>query len=193
MLHIIVRYTVTKKGASVSLHPQRRDSGGAVQGAAGSAPGFDPGQLAALQTAWLKWFEARLQANELPLSGNVEQWIRTWGEAVSQVGLLNVNLAGSGNPQLERKIGSHFSYGRQLGRVLNVLTPLLDANKKLFDGQKEKAALREFEDMVGQIAALKRPSVDDIVCQVEAWRESPGFHQDLAELIRQLQALSTPQ
>ena len=87
------------------------------------ATGLAP--FVALQSAWLQWNEELLKTNKFPLSGNVDQLIKTWGEAVSQVGFLNVNVANSGNPPLERKIGSSFSYGRQLGRILDVLAPLV--------------------------------------------------------------------
>src|SRR4051794_3106608 len=81
----------------------------------------DIASLMKLHAAWLEWATGTLAANRMPLSGDVDQWIRTWGEAVSQVGLLNVNIAGSGNAALEKEIASRYSYGRQLGRILDVL------------------------------------------------------------------------
>jgi hypothetical protein len=153
---------------------------------------LDPQALASLQAAWIDWAKGMLAGNRLPLSGNVDQWIRTWGEAVSQVGLLNVNVAGSSDPQLEQKIGSRYSYGRQLGRMLDVLAPLVEANRATIEKTAGRDKVDDFRKMVGEIHDLKRqPGVDDIVAKVSRWRDSPTFQQDLAELLRQLGALST--
>jgi hypothetical protein len=143
--------------------------------------------LQAMQVAWLDWTTSLLRNNQLPLSGNVDQWIRTWGEAVSQIGLLNVNIAGSRNPGLERKITSQYSYGRQLGRMLDVLAPLVDANQDAI-GQK---ALADFHEMVRDISNARRSSVADIVAEVNTWQASPDFQDDLAELLQQLTKLSS--
>jgi hypothetical protein len=129
---------------------------------------------------WLDWTRSLLKTNQLPFSGNVDQWIRTFG----QVGLLNVNIAGSGNPELEKEIASHYSYGRQLGRILAVLAPMVEGRK--VDAQ----ARADFETMVSDIDRLKATGVDDVVAQVQAWRRSsPNFDEDLGELLRRLTAL----
>ena len=140
---------------------------------------WDP---AAFQASWLAWARDLSQANALPLSGNVAQWMRTFG----QVGLFNVNIAGSGNPELEGEITSRYSYGRQLGRILAVLAPLVEERKALMD----PPALREFDDMMRDIARLKGASVDDVFSQVQAWQAaSPTFHEDLDELLHRLTRL----
>src|SRR6478752_9541616 len=124
--------------------------------------------VAALQAMWLEWARSLLKTNQLPFSGNVDQWIRTFG----QVGLFNVNIAGSGNPELEQEIASRYSYSRQLGRILAVLAPLVEDRKELID----EHARDEFDEMVHGIARLKCASVDDVVAQVKAWQESsPRF------------------
>ena len=138
--------------------------------------------LTALQAMWLDWTRSLLKTNQLPFSGNVDQWIRTFG----QVGLLNVNIAGSGNPELEKEIASRYSYGRQLGRILAVLAPLVEDRKDLID----EHARDEFDEMVHGIAGLKRASVDDVVAQVKAWQaSSPRFREDLDALLRELTTL----
>ena len=48
-----------------------------------------------LVLAWIRWAERLMVENRLPLSGNVDQWISAWAEAVSQIGFFNVNVAGS--------------------------------------------------------------------------------------------------
>lgn len=138
--------------------------------------------LAAVQALWLEWTRSLLKANQLPLSGNVDQWIRSFG----QVGLFNVNIAGSGNPELEKEIASRYSYGRQLGRILAVLAPLVEDRKALID----EHARDEFDEMVRGIARLKRASVDEVVAQVTSWQDSsPRFREDLDELLNRLTTL----
>lgn len=90
--------------------------------------------FADLGDAWLAWQIALLQGNRLPLSGDVTQWIKTWGEIVGQVGLVNDNITGSSDPQTEQRIGRDYSYGRQLGRIVEVLKPYLDKHKDEFKG-----------------------------------------------------------
>ena len=152
-------------------------------------PVFDPAPYVALQWAWVHWMEGLMGNNHLPLSGNVEQWIRTWGEAVSQIGLVNVNVAGSGNPQLEKRIGSQFSYGRQLGRMLDVLVPLVKKNEATLRSDAGDKPVQEFLDMAKAIAAMKRRGVADIVDEVSGWRRSADFDTKLAELLPRPAAL----
>jgi hypothetical protein len=144
-----------------------------------------------LQEAWLEGTKSLLKNNQLPLSGNVDQWIRTWGEAVSQIGFFNVNVAGSGNPRLEKTISSEYSYGRQLGRVLDVLAPLVAANEGALRKEAGDKAVEDFQDMVRDIRQLKSRSVTDIVDEVKQWQTSSTFQEDLATLLLQLAALST--
>jgi len=150
------------------------------------ANAVDAPSAQALQALWLEWTRSLLRTNKMPLSGNVDQWIRSWGEAVGQVGLLNVNIAGSSDPALEKEIAANYSYGRQLGRILEVLAPLVEQGKDLIDAK----ALKDFRTMAGDIARLKRSSVDDIVAEVKAWCTEPGYQQDLTRLLKQLEALA---
>jgi hypothetical protein len=152
-----------------------------------ATPDPDSLPMQALQAAWLAWAAGLLKNNQMPLSGNVDQWIRSWGEAVSQIGLFNVNIAGSGDPALENDIVSRYSYGRQLGRILEVLAPLVDASEARI---KDKAALADFRQMVAHIASLKRRGVAEVAAEIESWRGTPGFEQDVADLKRRLDDMS---
>jgi len=144
--------------------------------------------LLALQAAWLEWTTKLLRTNRMPLSGDVEQWIRTWGEAVGQVGLLNVNVAGSGNPGLERDITSTWGYGRQLGRILDVLAPLVEKNAAQIDDEDAVTALGK---MVHDIALRrKRATVADVLAAVGAWKDDADFQAKLTALRRELEGLS---
>ena len=143
----------------------------------------------ALQAASLQWYEDLLKTNKFPLSGNVDQLIKTSGEAGGQIGFLNVNVANSGKPPLKPKMGSSFSYGRQLGRILDVLAPLVEANASLFDDEAGAKAVKDFDDMVRTIRNLKKRSVSDMVDDVKQWEGSSTFQADLATLLSQLGAL----
>lgn len=123
-----------------------------------------------LGQAWVDWLESLLHHNKLPLSGDVSQWISAWGEAVGQIGLFNINTVNSANPRLERDIGINYSYGRQLGRILDVLTPMVATYANTPEGkQLDQKKLGEFEAMVADIQKLKdakAPSKEDIVRDV---------------------------
>jgi hypothetical protein len=66
----------------------------------------------------------------LPLSGDVTQAINPWTWFLrlseAQVGLVNINLGRSSDPELERQILEDIgSYGRQLGRLGDALRVLI--------------------------------------------------------------------
>ena len=93
---------------------------------------------------------------KLPLSGDVSQWINpitSWWSGNQ----ISVNLGEAGSPEAEaeilRRVGS---YGRQLGKIDDVLAVLIKHldRKSLSPGETE--AIKEFEDMSKQIAKIKR-------------------------------------
>lgn len=97
----------------------------------------------------------------LPLSGDVLQTINPWNWFLklsgSQVGLININLGRSADPRLEQEILEEVgSYGRQLGRIGDVLGILLRhvELKGLTDDEQDKvAALRT---QLAEIDQIKR-------------------------------------
>jgi len=137
---------------------------------------------------WLALVAPMLRQN-LPLGGDVTQWIRAWGEAVGQVGLLNINYAGSSDPQAERRISGRYSYGRQLGRMMEIMGPLVKRHEAQFRNEVGDKAVQDFLEMVDEITILKQASVDEIVSRVSDWRKSPDFKQKLDHLLLQLTAL----
>ena len=143
----------------------------------------------AFPAVWAEWMDHMLGKSRMPLSGDVSEWIRAWGEAISQIGLINVNIEGSADPKLEKRISSHYSYGRQLGRMLDVLIPLVEANEALLVKKVGDKDLAQFKQMAADIQRLKRSSVADIVSEVRRWKAAPTFAKDLAELQRELTAL----
>ncbi|KAB0575360.1 hypothetical protein F7Q92_18620 [Ideonella dechloratans] len=146
--------------------------------------------LADLGDAWLAWQIALLKGNRLPLSGDVTQWIKTWGEIVGQVGLVNYNIAGSGDPLAEQRIGTQFSYGRQLGKILDALVPFLEAHRAEFAQSPEHLkALDQLVTMTREIKVLKRNSVEDVVKQVQRWKGAEDLQARIQKLREALDAL----
>ncbi len=143
-----------------------------------------------LSAAWLDWQIAQLNENRLPLSGDVSQWIKAWGEVVGQVGLFNFNIAGSGDPLAEQRIGAKFSYGRQLGKIMDALVPFLEAHRKEFAKSPEHLeALDQLVAMSEEIKALKRNSVEDVVKQVKRWKGSKDLKAKIQKLREALDEL----
>jgi hypothetical protein len=66
----------------------------------------------------------------MPLSGDVTQAINPWswtiGSATNQLGLVNINLGRSGNPEIEQEVLDEVgSYGKQLGCIGDALAVLI--------------------------------------------------------------------
>lgn len=146
--------------------------------------------------AWLKWNKRLMTHNQMPLSGDVTQWIDAWGQAVGQIGLLNVNMANSRSPATEREISTKYSYGRQLGRILDVLTPVVAENGERFceQGMLKKEDLNEFWVMVKDIYRAKRrrqPSIATVLEAVADLRKNfPDKYQpNFDDIVRELNVL----
>jgi len=95
-----------------------------------------------------------------PLSGDVTQafrwWASLWSQWMGQFGFININLAKSSDPALERRIVENVAgYGRQLGRVTDVLDALLaHADRTSWTAAQEKA-FQDFRELADAIAAEK--------------------------------------
>jgi hypothetical protein len=92
----------------------------------------------------------------LPLSGNVTQSINPWNWVFnptgSQFGVVNVNLGRSSDPQVEERILEDVgSYGKQLGKIGDVLRILLAHATLANLTPQEKAAI---DDLRGQLDAI---------------------------------------
>jgi hypothetical protein len=103
-----------------------------------------------------------MQMFRFPLSGNVAQTINPWNwlfnPVGSQVGLVNIEMGPSSNPAVEAEVlTSVASYGKQLGRIEDVLEVLLahfHPAKKLTG--KEQAAIDDLKSLMNDIAAVKK-------------------------------------
>lgn len=98
----------------------------------------------------------------LPLSGAVSQNIHPWTALFSpfqnQYGLINISLGRSSAPQIEQEVLDDVgSYGRQLGRIGDALTVLLDHfHPDVPLTTAETAALDALREMLAQIDEVKQ-------------------------------------
>ena len=84
------------------------------------------------------------------------QWTSLWSQWMGQFGFININLAKSSDPALERRIIENVAgYGKQLGRVIEVLDALLVNSATAGWSADQKKALVDFFEMAQEIAAVK--------------------------------------
>lgn len=100
-------------------------------------PNFQPRLASAAPAAANPWLpllryfhNPAWPALQMPLSGDVTQainpWTWTFGSASSQVGLVNINLGRSANPEVEQEVLDEVgSYGKQLGCIGDALAVLI--------------------------------------------------------------------
>jgi hypothetical protein len=97
----------------------------------------------------------------LPLSGDVSQVIDPWTWCIrafgSQLGLVNINLGKSSDPQLEEQILDDVgSYGRQLGQMGDALCVLLNHLDESKFTPDERMVVDAFLYQMKEISRLKR-------------------------------------
>lgn len=132
-------------------------------------PDFNPRLTPAVQpetNPWsplLNYFQnpfSAWQAVQLPLSGDVTQAINPWSwtfrSASSQVGLVNINLGRSSDPELEQEVLDEVgSYGKQLGRIGDALAVLIKHVKLEDLDAGERDALTALRFQLEEIAQVK--------------------------------------
>ena len=99
---------------------------------------------------------------KMPLSGDVVQSISPWtaffSPIGSQLGVININLGQSSDPDVEQEVLSDVgSYGKQIGRIGDALIVLLAH----FHPQQplthdETAAIDALREMLNQVADVKQ-------------------------------------
>jgi hypothetical protein len=97
---------------------------------------------------------------KLPLSGDVMQAINPWNwffrSEGGQFGIVNINLGKSADPELEQRILDDVgSYGRQLGRIGEVMEVLLNHVKLDRLDAREREAIEDFRLQLAQVKRLK--------------------------------------
>jgi hypothetical protein len=160
-----------------------------ADGGATQTPPAAPLDLAGIAQLQRAWLDAATSVLKMPLSGDVTQWIRAWGEAVGQVGLVNVNYTGSRDPQAEQRITGRYSYGSQLGRMMEVLAPYVKEHQAAFSGKSNGKAVEDFLAMADEIGGLKQASVEDLLAKVRQWEKSGALGTRLPQLRAGLQAI----
>lgn len=93
---------------------------------------------------------------KLPLSGNVSQVINPWTTFFNPV--VNINMGNSSNPQIEEEVLSDVaSYGKQLGRIGDVLSVLMQHfhPKEKLTAHEEKV-IGDLKRMLADIADVKK-------------------------------------
>jgi hypothetical protein len=95
---------------------------------------------------------------QLPLSGDVTQAFNPMNWANSgQLSFFNVNLGSSADPALERSVIDEVgSYGRQIGRLGDVLAILLKHADRSKFSELECTALADFEAQWRAVEAIKK-------------------------------------
>jgi len=107
---------------------------------------------------------------QFPFSGDLTQAINPWTwwlRMMSQIGFININMTQSSDPGMERQIVENVAgYGKQLGRVIEVLDALFAHTATSGWSAEQKKALGDFLDLAGEIAAVKgdyiAPTVENI-------------------------------
>jgi hypothetical protein len=98
----------------------------------------------------------------LPLSGNVTQSINPWtmlfNPVGSQVGLVNIDLGQSTQPEVEQEVLTDVaSYGKQIGRIEEALIVLLDHfNPSRPLTAQEQQAIDDLRELADRIKAVKQ-------------------------------------
>jgi hypothetical protein len=139
---------------------------------------------------WREWWRG-WTTTAAPLSGNVTQSIdaavlRTVGD---QVGFININNGGAGDPDLERRIIEQAaSYGRQLGRILDVLDVLLRHVPLDSLPADDVKAVEQFTALRSDIEAIKRRAaadrIEELVAEVRALRADPEANREALDRVR---------
>jgi hypothetical protein len=96
---------------------------------------------------------------QFPFSGDVTQAINPWTwwlRMMSQIGFININMTESSDPGMERQIVENVAgYGKQLGRVMEVLDALLAHTATSGWSAEQKKTLGDFLELAKEIAAVK--------------------------------------
>jgi hypothetical protein len=116
-----------------------------------------------------------------------------WTKFSGQLGFINVNEMASPDPAAEADIvGRVASYGRQLGRISDLLQALCAHQNTAHWSPEQKAAVKAFSDLAGDIALAKlgrtAPTHDDVahlIAGIKALQKSdPDHHEAFLEEIR---------
>ena len=103
-----------------------------------------------------------------------------WTNSGGQIGMINISGVASAQPALEKDIIENVAtYGRQLGRISELLqVVLVHLHAHNWEGD-EARALRSFNEMMAKIAAVKaghlaptESNVDDLIAGINSLKET---------------------
>ena len=129
-----------------------------------------------------------------------QTWLRLVPESLTQAinpwnTVVNINSNNSGAPETERAVLTKYSYGRQLGRLTDVVALLVKRleNPQLPFGREDEQSLAEFKELRSDIAGMKKAALERrasrIVEDLESLRRSdPVAFGKLTERLRKLLA-----
>jgi len=106
-----------------------------------------------------------------PLGGDVGQAWSWWlNQSLRQFGLINIEQTVSSDPELERRIVTEVAgYGRQLGRMMEALSAVLEHSQNTPFTTDENKAISDFKQMALAIANEKHrhgTSIEEMLARV---------------------------
>jgi hypothetical protein len=136
------------------------------------------------------------EALKLPWSGDVTQAINPWSwmnNSLGQFGYININQTVSSNREMERAIVSRVAgYGKQLGRITDVLEVLLRRLPAARLDKEDQRAIDQFREMADGVAAVKagyaaptEENIDRLVAGIRALGDrDPAAYRAVVEKLR---------
>lgn len=99
---------------------------------------------------------------------------------------INVTEENSSSPETEREIVTRYSYGRQLGRVIDVLGDLIE---KWPGGAPDEPSVRRFAELRSDIEQIKAERITRAISDLaEMKQRNPGEYERLAPKLQEILA-----
>jgi hypothetical protein len=99
-------------------------------------------------------------------------------------GSVNVTEENSSSPETEREIVSQYSYGRQIGRIIDVLSDLIE---RWPGGVPADRAVQRFAELRDDIGRIKAQGIARAISELaELKRNNPPEYARLAPKLRQV-------
>lgn len=129
-----------------------------------------PTPFALWQPWWLPWAAASAPPNAFDFAPQrLDQPINpgwSFGNTI-----VTINRANSSAPEIERAVVEQHSYGRQIGRMMDALTAMIET---LPAARRKDERIVEFTEIVREVQAIKRraelPQVQRLQAELEALR-----------------------
>lgn len=97
---------------------------------------------------------------------------------------INVTEENSSSPETEREIVAKYSYGRQLGRVIDVLGDLIE---KWPGGAPDDPSVQRFSELRDDIEGIKAERIVRAISDLAEMKESnPGEYERLAPRLQEI-------